>query len=208
MSWTTKEDRDALKELFTSGQIDKIEWTYHAGGDSLNDYEHKYLLNGEEVTPLNPIEPTDYILDNVDIADASDGHYLGEFGTVHITLEDAELTVSKDYQTEWSESYSEELSLEVSPEASKVFENIETLQYELANSSLDDLDFKKDLFINNKIATIIENTVEEMVSVADEFTEQLSGEIEEYRTIHFKDCKDNILEFFLNYSIIETRHES
>ena len=76
MNWTNEQDRNALKELFTSGQIDKIEWTYHAGGDSLNDHEHKYLLDGEEVTPENPIDPTDYILDNIDIAEASDGHYL------------------------------------------------------------------------------------------------------------------------------------
>lgn len=208
MSWTNKEDRDALKELFTSGQIDKIEWTYHAGGDSLNDYEHKYLLNGEEVTPENPIDPTDYILDNIDIADTSDGHYLGEFGTVHVTLEDAELSVFKDYQSEWSQTYTEELSLELSPEAAKVFENIETLRYEVCNADLEELAFKKDLFVNNEIATVIEDTVDEAVDVADDFTCQLSKETEEYKTINFISCKDGILNFSLDYSIIETRHES
>ena len=208
MNWTNEQDRNALKELFTSGQIDKIEWTYHAGGDSLNDHEHKYLLNGEEVTPENPIDPTDYILDNIDIAEASDGHYLGEFGTVHVTLEDAELSVYKDYQSEWSEPYTEELSLEVSPEAAKVLENIETLRYELCNADLEELAFKKDLFVNNEIATIIENTVEEAVAVADDFTCQLSKEAEEYRNINFISCKDGVLNFSLDYSIIETRHES
>ena len=208
MSWTNEQDRNALKELFTSGQIDEIQWSYHAGGDSLNDYEHKYLLNGEEVTPENQIEPTDFILDNVDIADASDGHYMGEFGTVHITLEDGELSIFKDYQSEWSESYTEELSLEVSLEAAKVFENIETLQYELSNDTLEHLEFKKDLFINNEIATVIENTVDEAVDVADDFICQLFEDAEEYKTINFIDCKDGVLNFSLNYSIIETRHES
>lgn len=207
MSWTNEQDRDALKELFTSGQIDKIEWTYHAGGDSLNDYEHKYLLNGEEVTPNNPIDPTDYILDNIEIADASDGHYLGEFGTVHVTLEDAELSVFKDYQSEWSQTYTEELSLELSPEAAKVFENIETLRYEVCNADLEELAFKKDLFVNDEIATVIEDTVDEAVDVADNFVCSYDN-VEEYKTINFISCKDNVLNFSLDYSIIETRHES
>ena len=207
MSWTSKEDRDALKELFTSGQIDKIEWTYHAGGDSLNDYEHKYLLNGEEVTPNNPIDPTDYILDNIEIADASDGHYLGEFGTVHVTLEDAELSVYKDYQSEWSQTYTEELSLELSPEAAKVFENIETLRYEVCNADLEELAFKKDLFVNDEIATIIEDTIDEAVDVADNFVCNYE-DVEEYKTINFINCKNNVLNFSLDYSITEIRDES
>lgn len=207
MNWTNEQDRNALKELFTSGQIDKIEWTYHAGGDSLNDHEHKYLLNGEEVTLNNPIDPTDYILDNIDIAEASDGHYLGEFGTVHVTLEDAELSVFKDYQSEWSQTYTEELSLEVSPEAAKVLENIETLRYELCNADLEELEFKKDLFVNDEMATIIEDTVEEAVAVADNFVCSYEG-VEEYKTINFISCKDGVLNFSLDYSIIETRHES
>ena len=207
MNWTNEQDRNALKELFTSGQIDKIEWTYHAGGDSLNDHEHKYLLDGEEVTPENPIDPTDYILDNIDIAEASDGHYLGEFGTVHVTLEDAELSVFKDYQSEWSRTYTEELSLELSPEAAKVFENIETLRYEVCNADLEELEFKKDLFVNNEIATIIEDTVDEAVDLADNFVCSYEG-VDEYKTINFINCKNNVLNFSLNYSIIETRHES
>ena len=207
MSWTNEQDRDALKELFTSGQIDEIEWTYHAGGDSLNDYDHVCFLNGEEVTLENPIDPTDYILDNIDIADASDGHYLGEFGTVHVTLEDGELSIYKDYRSEWSESYTEELSLELSPEAAKVFENIETLRYEVCNADLEELEFKKDLFVNDEIATVIEDTIDEAVDVADNFVCSYDN-VEEYKTINFINCKDNVLNFSLDYSIIETRHES
>ena len=207
MSWTSKEDRDALKELFTSGQIDKIEWTYHAGGDSLNDYDHVYFLNGEEVTLENPIDPTDYILDNVDIADASDGHYLGEFGTVHVTLEDDELSVYKDYRSEWSEPYTEELSLEVSPEAAKVLENIEILIYEISNGDLEELVFKKDLFVNDEIATIIEDTIDEVVDAADNFVCNYE-DVEEHKTINFLYCKNNVLNFSLNYSITEIRDES
>ena len=207
MSWTNQQDRDALKELFTSGQIDKIEWTYHAGGDSLNDYDHVCFLNGEEVTLENPIDPTDYILDNIDIADASDGHYLGEFGTVHITLEDDELSIYKDYRSEWSEPYTEELSLELSPKAAKVFENIETLRYEVCNADLEQLAFKKDLFVNDEIATIIEDTIDEAVDVADNFVCNYE-DVEEYKTINFISCKKNVLNFSLDYSITEIRDES
>ena len=97
MAWTSKQDREAVIELFTSGQVDEIVWEYQAGGDSLNEYTNNFYLKGEQVQP-DIFDITDLILDNIDISEASDGHYLGEFGTVTVTLENDDLVGVKEIE--------------------------------------------------------------------------------------------------------------
>ena len=65
MAWTSKQDREAVIELFTSGQVDEIVWEYQAGGDSLNEYTTLFYLKGNQVEP-DIFDPTDLILDGVD----------------------------------------------------------------------------------------------------------------------------------------------
>ena len=48
MAWTTQDEVNQIKELFTSGKVDKIVWNYQAGGDSINDYSSNFYLNDED----------------------------------------------------------------------------------------------------------------------------------------------------------------
>jgi hypothetical protein len=205
MAWTTNDEVSQIKELFTSGKVDKIVWNYQAGGDSINDYSSNFYLNDEEVT-IEGIDVSDYVLDKVDIADASDGHYLGEFGNVIITLEDDELQVVKDYQTEWSVSEDEVMYVSVSEKQIEVLKKIKSFTLSVYEHSLEDIDFTEDLYITNEMSTAIDNIIENAIDKADDFLNSLPNDIDDYRTITMEDgLEDDDLRFTLHYSKIETR---
>ena len=206
MAWTTQDEVSRIKELFTSGKVDKIVWNYQAGGDSINDYSNNFYLNDEEVT-IEDIDVSDYVLDKVDIADASDGHYLGEFGNVIITLEDDELQVVKDYQTEWSVSEDEVMYVSVSEKQIEVLKKIKSFTILVYEHSLEDIDFTEDLYITDEMRTAIDNIVENAIDKADDFLNSLpTNDIDDYKTITMEDgLEDDNLRFTLHYSKIETR---
>lgn len=206
MAWTTQDEVSRIKELFTSGKVDKIVWNYQAGGDSINDYSNNFYLNNEEVT-IEDIDVSDYVLDKVDIADASDGHYLGEFGNVIITLEDDELQVVKDYQTEWSVSEDEVMYVSVSEKQIEVLKKIKSFTILVYEHSLEDIDFTEDLYITDEMRTAIDNIVENAIDKADDFLNSLpTNDIDDYKTITMEDgLEDDNLRFTLHYSKIETR---
>ena len=205
MAWTTDDEVSRIKELFTSGKVDKIVWNYQAGGDSLNDYSNNFYLNDEEVT-VEDIDVSDYVLDIIDIAEASDGHYLGEFGNVIITLEDDELQVVKDYQTEWSVSEDEVMYISVSEKQIEILKKIKSFTLSVYEHSLEDIDFTEDLYITNEMSTAIDNIIENAIDKADDFLNSLHNDIDDYRTITMEDgLEDDNLRFTLHYSKIETR---
>jgi hypothetical protein len=205
MAWTTQDEVSRIKELFTSGKVDEIVWEYQAGGDSLNDYSNHFYLNGEEVT-IEDIDVSDYVLDIIDIAEASDGHYLGEFGTVIITLEDDELHVVKDYQTEWNVSEDEVMYVSVSEKQIEILKKIKSFTILVYEHSLEDIDFTEDLYITDEMRTAIDNIVENAIDKADDFLNSLPNDIDDYRTITMEDgLEDDNLRFTLHYSKIETR---
>jgi len=205
MAWTTQDEVSRIKELFTSGKVDKIVWNYQAGGDSLNDYSNNFYLNDEEVT-VEDIDVSDYVLDIIDIAEASDGHYLGEFGNVIITLEDDELQVVKDYQTEWSVSEDEVMYISVSEKQIEVLKKIKSFTLSVYEHSLEDIDFTEDLYITDEMRTAIDNIIENAIDKADDFLNSLPNDIDDYKTITMEDgLEDDNLRFTLHYSKIETR---
>ena len=205
MAWTTQDEVNQIKELFTSGKVDKIVWNYQAGGDSLNDYSNNFYLNDEEVT-IEDIDVSDYVLDVVDIAEAGDGHYLGEFGNVIITLQDDELQVVKDYQTEWNVSEDETMYVSVSEKQIEILKKIKGFTISVYEHSLEDIDFTEDLYITDEMSTAIDNIVENVIDKADDFLNSLPDDIDDYRTITMEDgLEDDNLRFTLHYSKIETR---
>ena len=79
-------------ELWKKHNIGKCVMTFSCGGDSMNDTS--FALYDNEDNEVQVEELTDYfesVIDNkVDFYEISDGHYLGEFGTVEITYDEEE----------------------------------------------------------------------------------------------------------------------
>jgi hypothetical protein len=105
--------------------INRAEFEFDCGGDSMNettlnfyDKTDKLIENGELETYFDT-----QVYKEVNFYEASDGHYIGERGVVHIELEDSDeietehfFTYSKSAEAEYNENYSEVIEIELTEE--------------------------------------------------------------------------------------------
>jgi hypothetical protein len=98
-------------QIWKENNIEKCVMEFSCGGDSMGDTE--YTLYDNEGNQVSNDDITEYfdqeIYDYVDFYEVSDGHYMGESGTVTIELEEydgeSSFTFSKDAQSEFEESF-------------------------------------------------------------------------------------------------------
>ena len=99
-------------QIWKENNIEKCVMEFSCGGDSMGDTE--YTLYDNEGNQVSNDDITEYfdhkIYDYVDFYEVSDGHYMGESGTVTIELEEydgeSSFTFSKDAQSEFEETFS------------------------------------------------------------------------------------------------------
>jgi len=114
MRTQTVELEESLK-LWKKSMIDHCIMDFSCGGDSMNEFtfvfydENKNVLRSEDIETIDKFFEEE-VFDKVDFYVNSDGHYLGEFGTVHIELNNDgdDFEYSKDSSSEYSESVTEE----------------------------------------------------------------------------------------------------
>ena len=124
-----KEREEARKRMLSEGKkvalqvwkdndVDHVDFVFSCGGDSMNDTSIEvYDKGGNLVEGLSDIENyfEDAVYNNVNFYEASDGVYMGESGTVTITLTDDEddFDYCKSSEEEWSEttSFTEKFTL-------------------------------------------------------------------------------------------------
>ena len=99
-------------QIWKENNIEKCVMEFSCGGDSMGDTE--YTLYDNEGNQVSNDDITEYfdhkIYDYVDFYEVSDGHYMGESGTVTIELDEYDgepsFTFSKDAQSEFEETFS------------------------------------------------------------------------------------------------------
>lgn len=102
-------ETNEIIELWKKLCVDRVEIFFSCGGDSMGDFEtNVYYKNDnperDDYTFISYFE--DNVYDNVEFYDASDGVYLGEYGTVVITYEDGDYFLyDKNSTSEYNESY-------------------------------------------------------------------------------------------------------
>jgi hypothetical protein len=163
-------------KLWKENNIERCVMEFSCGGDSMNETDFTlYDKSGEEVICD---ELTDYFEDNVykevDFYEVSDGHYMGEFGQVEITLEEDEededggiFVYDKQAKGEWEESFTSELYFEVSEKEKEVLNKL---------SNFNNSPWERDMNINYKDDCII--TEEEEVTL-NTLLERVRDEAEE-----------------------------
>lgn len=119
MKTQTVELEQSLK-LWKKLMIDHCIMDFSCGGDSMNEFtflfydENKNVLHSEDITTLDNFFDEE-VFDKVHFYEASDGHYLGEFGTVHIELNDEgdDFIYTKEASSEYSESVTEKFTFQL-----------------------------------------------------------------------------------------------
>ena len=117
--------REEAVALWKEQKIERVEMEFYCGGDEMGDYSFTYYDAEDELVECKELDVyfDEEVFKKIDFYVNSDGHYMGESGNVHITLDDLELDdaeIDFDYvknaQSEWNESITNTLEIELNEE--------------------------------------------------------------------------------------------
>ena len=109
--------------LWKENGIERCEMQFYCGGDEMGDYSFDYYNADDELVECTELYKffDEEVFKKVDFYVNSDGHYIGESGTVHITIDDLEdedidFDYVKSSQSEWNESITNTLEVKLNEE--------------------------------------------------------------------------------------------
>lgn len=174
---------DAIK-LWKELNIDRCTMEFSCGGDSMNETE--FTLYDKDDNVVECEELADYfdnvVYNEVDFYEVSDGHYMGEFGQVEITLEEDDdepyFSYDKQAQAEWEETFSDTMYVELNEKESEVLGKVSNI-----NSSFMDrennINYKDDCVITEEESNTLNELVERIYDMSDLFEIEGKGEEQE-----------------------------
>lgn len=117
--------REEAVALWKEQKIERAEMEFYCGGDEMGDYSFTYYDTDDNEVVCKELDVyfDEEVFRKIDFYVNSDGHYMGESGNVHITLDDLELDdaeIDFDYvknaQSEWNESITNTLEITLNEE--------------------------------------------------------------------------------------------
>ena len=187
--------KDWLIEQIINGNILKESFTEDL---AIREKENKEIIMSTE----NKETLDNDIYNNVEFYVNSDGHYLGESGTVLIEFNEEEnnFTYSKSATEEWSESFTDIIELEITPELHKFCKEY---IFEISGeSNYLDIEYEKDFYINSEKSKMLED-IQEIINETmynHEPEDTSEGELEEYIAMSgFETIDNNKIKFNYDY---------
>ena len=168
----TKNDVEVSQEitLWKENKIHECIMEFSCGGDSMNDYDFKfYDKKGKEIVC---VELKDFFEDEVfrrvEFYVNSDGHYIGEFGQVVITLNDEdEFEYDKSSKSEWSERFSEKIPIGITPEEAKFLnEKVDNMN---GGDGEKNINYKIDCIITDEEEETVDNILDRIDDVCENY---------------------------------------
>jgi hypothetical protein len=191
MTKSMQTKKDVLQEIkiWKENNIHECIMEFSCGGDSMNDYSFNfYDEDGTEIICEDlKLFFENEVFNRVEFYEASDGHYIGEFGQVQITLnnEEDDFEYYKSAKSEWSESFTEEFGFELSESELKfVQEKVESLNGGEGEKN-----------INYKVDCILTDDEEEMV---DNLLIKIDDAAEDYEFEHFEGNSEDFYRWTTN----------
>ena len=188
---------EAIK-LWKELGVGSVVLTFSAGGDSMGDMEWEMRDEKEKEMEVDT-ELIDYfdhaVFQNVEFYEVSDGQYMGEFGSVTITLEEDEdeedggiFLYDKSAQSEYEEMFGDTMKVELSDAEltllNEKIDNINGSEWDGEN-----INYKDDCVITEEEETILNELVKKIKEGANDF--RLEGQGEEVGDERNFDTGDN-----------------
>ena len=110
--------REEAVALWKEQKIERVEMEFYCGGDEMGEYSFTYYDAEDELVECKELDVyfDEEVFKKIDFYVNSDGHYMGESGTVHIELEEEDFSYIKSAQSEWNESLTNTLSVTLNEE--------------------------------------------------------------------------------------------
>ena len=177
---------EKIIKLWKDNNITKGEFEFYCGGDSMGDTELRFYSSDENEAPtkvhdelVNYFE--DEVYNNVHFYEVSDGHYLGEMGTVYIELDEEEndFTYHKSAQSEWSETLSSVVRIPLTDDEVKFVKNY-VANINGGEGDWTNVNYSKDFIMTDKEEEIQKVLIEKVDEYVNDFEPDWTGEPQDW----------------------------
>jgi hypothetical protein len=172
-------------ELWKKLDITKGEFIFSCGGDSMNETEFRFWNSKNEEVEDSELENyfESEVYREVDFYEVSDGHYMGEFGTVIIVLEEDDdepyFSYDKESQSEWEERLSEVMKYELTDDEVKFI--TEKVQSIVGGEDGQAINYKGDCLLSDEEVELSEKLLDNLWNTAGDYEfENADGEPQEW----------------------------
>jgi hypothetical protein len=181
----TNEETNEMIELWKKLDIQRCEMEFSCGGDSMNETDFKFFnsqnkqVDGEELEGYFENE----VYNEVEFYEVSDGHYMGEFGQVEITLEDVDdepyFSYDKQSQSEWEEREVQVMEYELTDSEVKFLtEKVDSI---VGGEDGEAINYKTDCVLSDEEEEISEKLLKDISDTANDFEfENVYGEQQDW----------------------------
>lgn len=182
----TNVETNEMVELWKKLKVAECIMEFSCGGDSMNETEFKFYdaknkeIDGEELEGYFENE----VYNAVEFYEASDGHYMGEFGQVVITLEEEDgeepfFQYDKQSQSEWEEREVEVMKYDLSDSEVKFLtEKVDSI---VGGEDGQAINYKTDCVLSDEEEELSEKLLQDISDAADDYEFQnASGEPQEW----------------------------
>lgn len=203
-----KEGKVIALEEWKKHNVDYVNFIFSCGGDSMNDTQIEIYDKGGNLIENSDIENyfEDAVYQNVNFYEASDGVYMGESGTVVITLneeDEDDFDYVKDSEEEWCEhsSFEEKINL-TDEEVEFIDKYVSDINGNMSEGDYN-VNYKTDFVQTDELVVVEEKLVEKVRT----FFENYEPDLENMNDWHSMEVNDSTLDKENKTIVIEMSFE-
>jgi len=206
---TTDVETNEIIELWKKLDIQRCEMEFSCGGDSMNETDFTFYDSQDNQVDADELESyfEGEVYNQVEFYEVSDGHYMGEFGQVVITLEDEDdepfFQYDKQAQSEWEEREIEVMKYDLTDSEVKFLtEKVDSI---VGGEDGQAINYKTDCVLSDEEEELSEKLLQDIADAADEYDFQdADGEPQEWFTFS-TDTGDGEIEIIDNKLSVEVQ---
>jgi len=184
---TTDVETNEIIELWKKLDIQRCEMEFSCGGDSMNETDFTFYDSQDKQVDADELESyfEGEVYNQVEFYEVSDGHYMGEFGQVIITLEDEDdepfFQYDKQSQSEWEEREIEVMKYDLTDSEVKFLtEKVDSI---VGGEDGQAINYKTDCVLSDEEEELSEKLLQDIADAANEYDFQdADGEPQDWFT--------------------------
>jgi len=184
---TTDVETNEIIELWKKLDIQRCEMEFSCGGDSMNETDFTFYDSQDKQVDADELESyfEGEVYNQVEFYEVSDGHYMGEFGQVIITLEDDDdepfFQYDKQSQSEWEEREIEVMKYDLTDSEVKFLtEKVDSI---VGGEDGQAINYKTDCVLSDEEEELSEKLLQDIADAANEYDFQdADGEPQDWFT--------------------------
>ena len=206
---TTDVETNEIIELWKKLDIQRCEMEFSCGGDSMNETDFTFYDSQDNQVDADELESyfEGEVYNQVEFYEVSDGHYMGEFGQVVITLEDEDdepfFQYDKQSQSEWEEREIEVMKYDLTDSEVKFLtEKVDSI---IGGEDGQAINYKTDCVLSDEEEELSEKLLQDIADAANEYDFQdADGEPQDWFTFS-TDTGDGEIEIIDNKLSVEVQ---